>query len=208
MAIHIEEAQAAPRHARASPVRNVLSSLLVPFRSLRVVLGHPVSVFVHLSDANLRIHNTLFGRPQEPVKSPLVVALNKTSYSGLATAGLLRYRFNKADQRTLLISSYQEQLFAPSSSQISTSPSRKYRRQSFYSSEQCGPEHNIPWNKSFDPSSCVYIAGRCTAVQRSIEALPNRVHLSGNFEAVRAPYQRERADSVFGDVLFLWWQLD
>jgi hypothetical protein len=147
--------------------------------------------------------STIFGSSYESTVFRLA-----TSYSGQAAAGLLRYRFNKADQRTLLISNCQEQLFDPPSSQIPNPPSRKYRRQSFYSSEQCGPEHNIPWNKSFDPSSCVYIAGRCTAAQRSIEALPNRVQLSGNFEAVRAPYQRERADSVFGDVLFLWWQLD
>jgi hypothetical protein len=129
-----------------------------------------------------------------------------TSHPGHAAAGLLRYRFSKVDQGVVMISDRQKQLFEQSSSQSSHLPSRKYRRQSFYSSEQCGPEHLIPWNKSFDPSSGVYVAGRCTAVQRSLEALPNRINLQGSFEAVRAPYQRERADPIFGDVLFLWWK--
>jgi hypothetical protein len=146
--------------------------------------------------------STIFGSSYESTVFRLA-----TSYSGQAAAGLLRYRFNKVDQQALLIADRQKQLFQPSSSQRSNSPSRKYRRQSFYSSEQCEPEHLIPWNKSFDPSSAVYIAGRCTGVQRSIEALPSRINLCGNFEAVRAPYQRERADPVFGDVLFLWWKV-
>ena len=44
--------------------------------------------------------------------------------------------------------------------------------------------------------------------QRSLEGLPNRINVSGNLEAVRAPYQRERADPVYGDVLFLWWKVN
>ena len=36
-------------------------------------------------------------------------------------------------------------------------------------------------------------------------ALPNEANLIGTLEAVRAPYQRDDADPVYGDVLFLWW---
>jgi hypothetical protein len=173
------------------------SEILMPFEDFVKARGETLGF--HLVE---RL-STIFGGSYESTVFRLA-----TSHPGQAAAGLLRYRFNKVDQRSLLISDCQKQLFEPSSSQTSNLPSRKYRRQSFYSSEQCGAEHIIPWNKSFDPSSGVYIAGRCTAVQRSIEALPNRINMRGNFEAVRAPYQRERADLVFGDVLFLWWKLN
>ena len=173
------------------------SEILMPFEDFLKERGETIGLQL------VERLSTIFGSSYESTVFRLA-----TSHPGQAAAGLLRYRFDKADQRTLLISDCQNELFEPPSSHISNSPSKKYRRQSFYSSEQCGPEHMIPWNKSFDASSCVYIAGRCTAVQRSIEALPNRINLCGNFEAVRAPYQRERADSVFGDVLFLWWKLD
>ena len=129
-----------------------------------------------------------------------------TSYAEIAAAGLLRYRLNKKGQRALLISNKQGMLFELPSPRLSESSSPKYRRQSFYTSESCGNEHLIPWNKSFEPSSLAYIAGRCTAIQRALEALPNQANLLGSFEAVRAPYQRENADAVYGDVLFLWWK--
>jgi len=132
-----------------------------------------------------------------------------TSYRGIAAAGLLRYRFNKADKQAAIIARQQKQLFdAPLHRQVPASPSPKYRRQSFYTSECCGSEHVVPWNKSFDSSSCAYIAGRCTAIQRALDALPNQAGRVGNFEAVRAPYQREDADAINGDVLFLWWVED
>jgi hypothetical protein len=166
----------------------------------------PVEEFVKARGETIGFHlidqlTAIFGSSYESTVFRLA-----TSYSGQAAAGLLRYRFNKVDQQSLLISERQKDLFQSSSSQISNSPSRKYRRQSFYSSERCGPDHVIPWNKSFAPSSTVYIAGRCTAVQRSIEALPNRINVPGNLESVRAPYQRERVDPLYGDVLFLWWK--
>jgi hypothetical protein len=128
-----------------------------------------------------------------------------TSCHDLAAAGLLRYRLTKAEQRAQFASAGQHRLFLVPSQKPSEFPSPKYRRQSFYTSESCGCEHHVPWNKSLENSSCVYIAGRSTAIQRAREALPNQSDVVGNVEAVRAPYQREDADPVFGDVLFLWW---
>jgi hypothetical protein len=128
-----------------------------------------------------------------------------TSFRGLAAAGLLRYRLKTGEQRARLVSKNQGVLFELPSPKPTESVSPRYRRQSFYNSEACGNEHLVPWNKSFDPLSCAYVSGRCTAVQRAFEALPNEASMVGKFEAVRAPYQREDADPVYGDVLFLWW---
>jgi len=147
--------------------------------------------------------STIFGSSHESTVFRLA-----TSYPGQAVAGLLRYRLNKSEQKSSKGTGYQQSLFPESVSRSTESPSKKYRRQSFHSSEQCGPEHLVPWNKSFDPSSAVYVAGRSTAVQHNIESLPNQINLRGNFEAVRAPYQREHADPIFGDVFFLWWILE
>ena len=147
--------------------------------------------------------STIFGSSYESTVFRLA-----SSYQGLAAAGLLRYRLNKFEQKASKDAGRQQSLFSESAPRSTEPPLKKYRRQSFHSSEQCGPEHLVPWNKSFDPSSAVYIAGRSTAVQRNIESLPNQINVRGNFEAVRAPYQREHADPIFGDVLFLWWKQD
>jgi Zn-dependent peptidase ImmA (M78 family) len=171
------------------------SELLMPLEEFRKATGKDMGF--HLVDQLTAI----FGSSYESTAFRMA-----TSYDGIAAAGLLRYRLNKKGQRALLISNKQRVLFDLPSPKLSESSSPKYRRQSFYTSESCGNEHLIPWNKSFDPSSLAYIAGRCTAVQRALEALPNQANLLGSFEAVRAPYQRENADAVYGDVLFLWWK--
>ncbi|HYM76078.1 MAG TPA: ImmA/IrrE family metallo-endopeptidase [Candidatus Dormibacteraeota bacterium] len=170
------------------------SELLMPLEEFRKVTGRHMGL--HLVDQL----SAIFGSSYEST-----VFRMATFYDGLAAAGLLRYRLNKGEQRALLISSRQRPLFDLPSPKLSESSSPKYRRQSFYTSESCGNEHLVPWNKSFDPSSLTYIAGRCTAIQQALEALPNQANLVGSFEAVRAPYQREDADTVYGDVLFLWW---
>ena len=103
-----------------------------------------------------------------------------------AAAGLLRYRLKKEEQTAVLVSSSQHRLFPGFPPKPSKSSSPKYRRQSFHTSEKCGNEHVVPWNKSFGWSSCAYITGRCTAIQRGTETLPNRANLTGQFEAVRA----------------------
>jgi hypothetical protein len=92
-----------------------------------------------------------------------------TSFRGLAAAGLLRYRLKTGEQRARLVSKNQGVLFELPSPKPTESVSPRYRRQSFYNSEACGNEHLVPWNKSFDPLSCAYVSGRCTAVQRAFE---------------------------------------
>jgi hypothetical protein len=69
----------------------------------------------------------------------------------------------------------------------------------------CDELHLIPWNKSFNTTSCVYHAGRSGGISRSREALPNRASLIGSIEAIRAPYQRGEVEAEYGDVLFIWW---
>jgi hypothetical protein len=170
------------------------SELLMPLEEFRGVTGKEIGF--HLAE---QLSST-FGSSFEST-----VFRMATSYRGLAAAGLLRYRFKTAEQRARLVSSSQGMLFELPSPKAAESVFPKYRRQSFYTSETCGNDHVVPWNKSFDLTSCAYIAGRCTAVQRALEELPNEASTVGAFEAVRAPYQREGADPVYGDVLFLWW---
>jgi hypothetical protein len=83
-------------------------------------------------------------------------------------------------------------------------PTPKYRRQSFHSSDVCGAQHIIPWNKSFDEGSCVYRAAVTLEIQSGRETLPNRCDDIGIIEAIRAPYQRDSIRSANPDVLFLW----
>ncbi len=80
----------------------------------------------------------------------------------------------------------------------------KYRRQSLHLSEACSDTYTIRWNKSFPVEFVVYSAAISGDVQVGFEGLPNQVTKKGRLEAVRAPYQRDEADLVFGDVLFFW----
>jgi hypothetical protein len=127
-----------------------------------------------------------------------------TAYEGLAVAGLLRYRLRKEEERALRGGLQQNLFQAASCDPIRFSP--KYRRQSLHLSMQCGKEHMIPWNKSFESESCVFLAQVSGEVQYGQEVLPNRAGILGNIEAVRAPYQRPDSDPEYGDVLFVWWR--
>ena len=77
-------------------------------------------------------------------------------------------------------------------------------RQSLHLSEACSDAYTIRWNKLFQVESVVYSAATSGDVQIGFEALPNQATGKGRLEAVRAPYQRDEADPVFGDVLFFW----
>lgn len=79
----------------------------------------------------------------------------------------------------------------------------KYRRQSFHMSESYPNRMIIPWNKSFDVSSCVYGTEE-GQVSIAFEALPIRFPVSGRLEAMDAPYQRPDSDPDHPDVLFFW----
>jgi hypothetical protein len=126
-----------------------------------------------------------------------------TASDQVAVAGSLRFRCRK-DETRLLAARRQPFLFDEFSH--GEVPMPKYRRQSLHTSDCCGPEHLIPWNKSFDEGSCVYAAAVKSAVQFGRESLPNRCKDFGMLEAVRAPYQRNDSDPASPDILFIWWK--
>jgi Zn-dependent peptidase ImmA (M78 family) len=125
-----------------------------------------------------------------------------TAHPGIAAAGLLRYRLRLNEERALKAN--QGFLFEKEFPPVDRTPHPKYRRQSIYFSEACGDHLTVRWNKSFDESSCVYLAGNIPGVHSAVEPLPNGTGIKGRLEAIRAPYQREVADPVFADVLFFW----
>ncbi|MGH9967923.1 MAG: ImmA/IrrE family metallo-endopeptidase [Pyrinomonadaceae bacterium] len=128
-----------------------------------------------------------------------------STYPRLSIAGRLVYRYRKSEERRIKAAS-QLGLFGEVDNG-DTVPEPKYRRQSLHNSSGCGgPRHSIPWNKSFDQTSCVYTAKDASEIVRSAESLPNGSGQAGSIECVRAPYQRQLLDDDFPDVLFLWWK--
>lgn len=127
-----------------------------------------------------------------------------SAHPGIATAGLLRYRLRVGEQRQRKAVT-QTLLFSSSATNIDGEEAEpKYRRQSLHLSEACSDAYAIRWNKSFPAESVVYSAATNGDIQVGFEGLPNQVTRKGRLEAVRAPYQRDDADPVFGDVLFFW----
>ena len=104
-----------------------------------------------------------------------------TTYNGVAVAGLLRYRHRK--EETKRIASRQQSLpFAVIGE--GEVPQPKLRRQGLHTSDGCGLQHLIPWNKSFDVQSCVYRAGSELGIQSDWEELPNACEDFGTIEAI------------------------
>jgi Zn-dependent peptidase ImmA (M78 family) len=126
-----------------------------------------------------------------------------TAHPGIAVAGLLRYRLRKGEEQSLT-SSTQQILFQNMKDARGEAPEPKYRRQSFFTSSACGDEYTIRWNKSFDLHSCVYLAAKSNDIFTAVETLPNQSDEDGLLEVIRAPFQREDADSEFPDLLFFW----
>lgn len=126
-----------------------------------------------------------------------------SAHPGIAVAGLLRYRLRVGEQRQRDAAA-QTLLFSSAANNGDGEVQPKYRRQSLHLSEACSDAYAVRWNKSFSVESAVYNASTNDLVQVSIESLPNQVTQKGRLEAIRAPYQRDEADPVFGDVLFFW----
>jgi Zn-dependent peptidase ImmA (M78 family) len=126
-----------------------------------------------------------------------------TAHPGVAAAGLLRYRL-RVDEERKATATKQGFLFVREFGEPDVPPQPKYRRQSIYFSESCGDHLIVRWNKSFNESSCVYLAASDPGIYASMEALPNDSGIKGRLEAIRAPYQRQEAHPGFGDVLFFW----
>jgi len=124
-----------------------------------------------------------------------------TAYEGIAVAGILQFRYRKEEARRVA-SKLQPFLF--DGFEEGALPKPMLRRQSLHLSDDCGDEHMIPWNKSFDAQSCVYRAAVQSEIQFANERLPNRCNALGLLEAVRAPYQRPGSDPEQPDVLFFW----
>jgi Zn-dependent peptidase ImmA (M78 family) len=126
-----------------------------------------------------------------------------SAHPGIAVAGLLRYRLRVGEQRQRRATA-QTLLFSSTPGGDGEEVQPKYRRQSVHLSEACTEAHMIRWNKSFAVESVVYSAATNSDVQIGLESLPNQLTRKGRLEAVRAPFQRDEADPVFGDVLFFW----
>jgi Zn-dependent peptidase ImmA (M78 family) len=126
-----------------------------------------------------------------------------TAYPGVAIAGTAFFRHTKGDQAKLDASANQSTLFQSGNSILTIVQSPKYRRQSLHFSEMCPKKLIIPWNKSFDASSCIYRASGPQLVS-SVETHPMDPTALGVMEAVCAPYQRSSNSSGNQDVLFVW----
>ncbi len=129
-----------------------------------------------------------------------------TAYPGVAIAGSALFRHTKGDQAKLdaSASSSQSTLFTGLGGPIlPVVQPPKYRRQSLHFSETCPKKLMIPWNKSFDASSCIYKTTDPQLVS-SVEAHPMDSTALGIMEAICAPYQRSSNFSGNQDVLFLW----
>lgn len=128
-----------------------------------------------------------------------------TTHPRPAMAGRVVHRYRKSEEKRLQPTS-QIRLFSGTRQQRTNSPEPKYRRQSLHTSAACAPDHLIRWNKSFDPTSCVYAAKSVDDIKRARERLPNLSTAVGIIECIRAPYQGDLRDDSYPDVLFLWWQ--
>jgi len=125
-----------------------------------------------------------------------------TAHPGIAAAGVLVFRRRKQDEAAIRRAASQLQLFPGEVANIGPAAPR-YRRQSFFASEACGPAHLVSWNKSFDDTSIIYGAAREGRILRGTEALPNSAAMAGRMEAMVSPFQRG-ATADFPDILFYW----
>lgn len=125
-----------------------------------------------------------------------------TTDAGVALAGRLKYRRRKNEELKLR-DTRQQQLFNANEASVDL-PTPKYRRQSLHTSEACGSKNLIPWNKSFEENSCVYLARSTNEIVRAVETLPNRAGDIGIIECIQAPYEYSPSEAGFPDVLFLW----
>lgn len=126
-----------------------------------------------------------------------------TAYPGVAIAGTAFFRHTKDDQAKLDASANQSTLFRSGDSILPIVQPPKYRRQSLHFSETCPKKLIIPWNKSFDASSCIYRASD-PQLASSVETHPMDPTALGVMEAICAPYQRSSNSSGNQDVLFVW----
>ena len=112
-----------------------------------------------------------------------------TAHPGVAAAGLLQFRLRKNEQRTLEAQcqrARQVRLFRDRSLKNSEKIERKYRRQSFYTSDLFPTALTVRWNKSFADTSIVYEAARNQNLLRSQESLPSGSDTRGVLEVRRA----------------------
>jgi Zn-dependent peptidase ImmA (M78 family) len=169
------------------------SELLMPlgeFQSTAAVTGYSLSAVPSLMER--------FGSSFEATVFRLASA-----HPGIAVAGSLRYRLRVGEERQRKAAT-QTQLFFSRVIDKGEELQPKYRRQSLHISEACNDDYTIRWNKSFPMESVVYSTAISGAVQVGRESLPSNITKRGHLEATRAPYQRDDADPMFGDVLFFW----
>ena len=133
-----------------------------------------------------------------------------TAYPGIAVAGTAMFRHTKGDAARLASAALKSQkaLFAAMAGPVlSTTQPPKYRRQAFHASDRGSRSAIIPWNKSFDPASCVYDTAAQQQIACAIEPHTMDPTKLGMMEAMCAPFQRSGASATTPDVLFLWKQM-
>jgi hypothetical protein len=75
--LHIEQAQIVPALACSPQVRDVVRSLSVPFGGQNVILFYTLPIFIHLSQAALRVRTAVCRSSSEPLQRFLKVGLSK-----------------------------------------------------------------------------------------------------------------------------------
>lgn len=170
----------------------------------------PIEEFAEKAEPEWSLHGvqelaTRFGSSTEATVFRLA-----TAYPGIAIAGTTMFRHTKGDAARLTIaaSEYQKTLFATTAGVIlpRVQPP-KYRRQSLHTSEKGLRSAMIPWNKSFDLTSCVYDIAAQQQIACAVEPHPMDSTKLGLMEVMRAPFQRSGASATTPDVLFLWKQI-
>lgn len=117
-------------------------------------------------------------------------------------AGLAKFRLKRGEEEASRL--LQRNLFSRALTDAHM-PQKKYRRQSFHTSDKFPIELTIHWNKSFPENSCVYRASQSGAIECGHETIPLG---SGKFlfclmESMVAPFQPHDVDADWRDVLFL-----
>jgi len=120
-----------------------------------------------------------------------------------AAAGLFQFRRRVSEEVGL--GSRNLNLFS-NSDRDSETPAKKYRRQSFHSSDSFPRELVMPWNKSVPETSHIYRAAKARSLQSGFERIATggrEKEIRCYLEALPAPYQPDDVDPEHPDILFL-----
>ena len=117
-------------------------------------------------------------------------------------AGLAKFRLRRGEE--VASRQLQRNLFSRSLTDPHM-PQRKYRRQSFYTSDTFPIGLTMHWNKSFPENSCLYRASQSGEIESGHETIPlgSGKFLSCLMESIVAPFQPHDVDADWRDIFFL-----